>query len=452
MSPIGRSHRLRRALRWCRNGALCGALFYAVLGFLALNVTPGPDSLDTASVLSVPGDPGALFAATTSETSRGSDGTVLRGVLSVHTGRSHDAQGTLTEVAAAARNTNLDFVVLGDHPGLWSERGEEVMVPHRREGVLIVPGLELVISGVGRTLAVGLDTLPRRWEGTVEDLVQRADSLQAFLSVVHPRSPRSRERWNGLDAPGVHAWESFDVSEMARIRLKEPWAAYHLASFVGGLLVGKGEGSLAALWRERTRTPALLSYDSVRAVQPVTLTGGLNHHPKARLGGLLFPRYEPFFRTVVNHVLLPGPISEDPDAARGQLLDALRAGRLFVTLGDPDGADEFRVWGVGTTRGVTEMGGRAPWIEGAGLHIRLPGGVRGELLVRILRDGEEADWLRANAGETLFWTAATAGVYRVEVFRGGLRMGRARVGFRPWILSNPVEFYHGDTDRLALNP
>ncbi len=444
--------RYRRILRWCRNGALCAVLSYALLAFLALNLSPAPDAVRSASVLELPlrrpASSADLRATPVGETRF----TVLRGVLSVHTGRSHDAEGTLHDVAIAARNTELDFVVTGDHPGDWTEGGEEVMAPRRQEGVLVVPGLELAIPGVGRTLAVGLDTLPRRWFGPVEALVHRADSLQAFLSVVHPRSPRDGERWEGLEAAGFHAWESFDVSEMVRFRLREPWAAYHLASFAGGLVLGGGEGSLTALWREKTETPALLSYDSVRARQPATLTGGLNHHPKARLGGLLIPRYEPFFRTVVNHVLVPGRPSVDPMDASAELLDALRAGRLFVTLGDPDGAEGFRMHGLGEGDREVEMGDGLAWTPVGRLRLTLPNGVRGDLLVRILRDGEEDAWLEAAPGETLVWLARTPGVYRVEVFRGGLRLGGARVGFRPWILSNPVEFYRDGTDRLALEP
>lgn len=445
--------RLRTGLRWCRNGAACLALLYLAVGFVVLNLSVGPAEVQSASLFAGAVESGEGVRPVEEAAVEPIPGyTVLRGALSVHTGRSHDAEGTLEEVAAAARRTDLDFVVLGDHPGDWVDDPAVSMAPHHREGVLVVPGLELVVSGIGRTLAVGLDTLPRRWEGSVESLVQRADSLDGFLSVVHPRSPRSRERWDGLDAPGIHAWESFDVSEMARMRLKEPWAGYHLASFLGGLLVGRGEGSLAALWKERTTTPALLSYDSARVAQPMALTGGLNHHPKARLGWLLFPRYEPFFRTVVNHLLIPGEPATDPVEARDQVLETLRAGRLYVTLGDPERAAGFAFRGVAAGGERVEMGGGAPLGEGAALVLRSPPAAPGPLLVRVLRDGVEEGWVQTEAGQEFVWPVTAPGAYRVEVFRGGVRLGSARAGFRPWILSNPVEFYRGDQDRMALHP
>lgn len=445
---------LRRGLRWCRNGALCGSVLYLAAGFLSLRVARHPDTVLEASLASLTLLP--YVDAHAGDVEGGApvaDGTVVRGVLSVHTGRSHDAEGSLEQVALAARRTGLDFVVLGDHPGEWMEEGGDVMAPRLHDGVLLVPGLELVVSGVGRTLAVGLDTLPARWEGSVESLSARADSLGAFLSVVHPRSPRSRERWNGLEAPGVHAWESFDISEMARLRLQDPWAAYHVASFLGSLAVGRGDASLRGLWRERTATRALLSYDSARATRPLVLTGGLNHHPKARWGDALFPAYEPFFRTVVNHVLLgPDGLDPDPLKARGQIVAALKAGRVYVTLGDPAGAEGFHLHGVRADGPTLEMGDRAPWTQGAELRVQLPHGRGRGLLVRILRDGREVAWARGAAGEKLRWTADEPGVYRVEIFQAGLRLGAIRLGFRPWILSNPVEFYRDPQTAEATGP
>ena len=41
---------------------------------------------------------------------------LISGVFSVHTGRSHDARGTRDQVAAAASEAGLDFVIIGDHP------------------------------------------------------------------------------------------------------------------------------------------------------------------------------------------------------------------------------------------------------------------------------------------------------------------------------------------------
>lgn len=413
---------LGRLLRVC----LVLGLLYLLAGFFTSRISPAPPLLDGREVARL--DRPALdpFYAH-----------VVRGVLSVHSGRSHDAEGTLEEVAAAAERTGLDFVVLGDHVGDWIE--EPGAVAPRRVGTpLLVPGLEMVVEGRGRVLVFGLDTLPQRWEGELDELVERVDPEEGFVSVVHPRSPRTRESWKSQVAEGTHAWESFDVSEMARARLKEPWALYHLVNFLAALPVGRADEVVVGMWRERFETPAILAYDSIRTSAFTTLTGGLNHHPKARIAGGLFPAYEPFFRSVVNHVALDAPLAEDPYEARGQLARGLRGGRVFVSLGHPDEAEGFRVWVEGDGGRVLRPGDRGDAEGDERLLVRVPTEAPGRVIVAVVRDGRHASWVRARPGETISLSAGT-GVVRVEVYHAGAGIPGGRIGMRPWLLSNPIE-------------
>jgi hypothetical protein len=216
-----------------------------------------------------------------------------------------------------------------------------------------------------------------------------------------------------------------------------------------GLVIGQGQKSLTRFWREGTGTPALLAYDSVRAEEHVALTGGLNHHPKARILGGLFPAYQPFFRTVVNHLPLDAPLDADPVVAQGQILDALRRGDLFVTLGDARDVEDFGVVAVGADGSAVRMSGVGSWPGEARLVVSLPSHARGTLPVRILRDGREVAWLPGAAGERLQWEIPGPGVYRVEVFKGGWKVGSLRAGFQPWILPNPIELQAPGLDRVA---
>lgn len=371
---------------------------------------------------------------------------VVRGALSVHSGRSHDAEGTLDEVARAARKADLDFVVLGDHPEVWTE-AEDAFDPRWMEDALIVPGVEMVVAGRGRVLAVGLDTVPRRWEASLASLLSRVDTAHGFVSVVHPRSPRNRERWTDQAPAGVHAWESFDVSEMARSRLSERWALYHLGGFLMGLPTGRADEVVIGMWREGSATPAILAYDTIRAAGPMTLTGGLNHHPKARVPGGLFPAYAPFFRSVVNHVALAEPLSSDPLAARQQLTAALRAGAVHVSLGHAARVEGFRFW-VETPDTVALQGGRLDMNEPgrATVRVRIPDDVPGRVYVRFLHDGDGDLWAKGEAGETIV-RVGSEGVHRVEIHHAGTRVPLlGRLNLRPWILSNPIEIRRADSD------
>ena len=430
-----------RKLRASRKWLLPALVLYMATGFVAVRLVRDPVRLTPAAAGPLP--------VLTLPAAR-APGTVVRGAISVHTGRSHDAEGTLEEVADAAVPAGLDFVLLGDHVGEWASEGASALAPRRLDGVLMIPGVEMAVLDAGRVLAVGLDTLPRDWYGTVDELIARVDPHDGFLSVVHPRSPRQRERWRaGLGRPGIDAWESFDVSEMARMRLTEPLVGYRIPALLTAMATGQGHRSLTRLWREGSATPALLAYDSVRARGPVTLTGGLNHHPKTRLFGGLFPAYQPFFRTVVNHLILDAPLPDDPVSARNRILDALRNGRLFVTLGDAEDVADFDVVVVGPDGGGIGMGEIGPWSGGARLVISLPAHARGTLPVRILQDGHEVAWLQGEGGDRLQWEIPDAGVYRVEVFKGGRRLAGLRAGFQPWIFSNPIEVLGAGPARIA---
>lgn len=415
--------------RWLRRGVrafLLLLLAYLVAGYVSARWSADPEALPEASVERV--DRPSLD---------GERPYLARGALSVHTGRSHDAVGTFDEVADAAVRTGLDFVVLGDHGGDWAANTDS-MAPRWRRDVLLVPGLEMVVENRGRVLVFGLDTLPRVWEGPLDELVARIHPTDGFISIVHPRSPRERESWKDSDATGTHAWESFDVSEMARMRLEEPWIGYHLVGLLFGLPIGRLDEAVVGFWRERSDTPAILAYDSIRAEAGVTLTGGLNHHPKTRIAGRPAPAYAPFFRTVVNHVRLAEPLSFDPSVARRQLATALRSGQVFVSLGHSNRVHGFRFWVESPDGTALRPGETGELADAASLMVRTPDRAPGRVLIRLVRDGHETGWVAAEPAETISLDVPGPGIWRVEVHHAGFRVPGGRLNLRPWILSNPI--------------
>lgn len=425
-----------RLLRSLLRVAAVGVVVYAILGFFTARITPEP-----ATYLDVrperPGGVPAPLAAwrvdpASAEVSAWLDsrGVELRGAVSVHSGRSHDAEGTFAEIAAAAAHAGLDFVVLGDHPSDWLDE-PGALDPVVIGSTVLIPGQEMVIEGKGRALVVGLDadTLVHRWEGDVADLSARVEGVGGFLSVVHARSPRGRERWQvGIDAPGVHAWEVIDLSEVARLRLADRWAAYHITSFLAGLVTGTSHRPVLRLNREGAGAPGLLAYDSARSRETLTLTAALNHHPKARIAGRLVPSYRAFFRTYTNHVLVAEPPGTEPFTARDRVLDGLKQSRVYVSLGNAEQATGFDF-----QRLTAQPGGPAP------LAVRLPPDGPDGLLVRVLRDGVDQGWFRADAGDVIAVQPPGDGAYRVEVYRSGIRLGSRRYGMSLWLLSNPVD-------------
>ena len=89
----------------------------------------------------------------------------------------------------------------------------------------------------------------------------------------------------------------------------------------------------------------------------------------------------------------------------------------------------------------------SPWAagqHGTSLHVQLPRGGPDRTLVRLIRDGGRDLWLEVESRGELDIPVESPGTYRVEVFHPGLRLGPWRFDLRPWILSNPLEFYPAD--------
>lgn len=58
-----------------------------------------------------------------------------------------------------------------------------------------------------------------------------------------------------------------------------------------------------------------------------------------------------------------------------------------------------------------------------------------KVVYRILRDGAEMEWV---SGPDLEWETPGPGIYRVEVYSYGARVGDLFFRFKPWIFANPI--------------
>jgi hypothetical protein len=366
--------------------------------------------------------------------------TVLTGVFSVHTERSHDAHGTREQVAEAARGAGLDFVVIGDHPPDDRRPGWRIWEPEFRDGILVVGGQELRAPEAGKILAMAMDTTYKRWERGYEAFRNLLVEEEATAFVVHGRGPRQSERWIHPTVEGVHGWEVLDISEFARHRLTGFWGPYHLLAFILGLPLGLGDEALLHLMREGFDTPTVAAYDSLRLRGPLAATAGLNHHSKMKLGPWLLPPYEPFFRTLRNHLLVETAPPSDPGQARDFLAGEAREGDLFISVGDEERAEVFRLSVMADRAAAAGMGEEIPFEAGLVLRAGFPqeGGAASsgqKLAYRVMRNGEEMTWV---VGPELIWDVSLPGFYRVEVYRYSGRVGTVFFRLRPWIFTNPV--------------
>jgi hypothetical protein len=360
---------------------------------------------------------------------------LLSGVFSVHTERSHDAQGSREQVAAAAASAGLDFVVIGDHPPDPRRPEWALWDPVFMDGVLVDGGIELRAPETGKVLAMGVDSVFKRWEGGLGLFTNFLAQQGATSMVVHGRGPRGSERWEHGRIRGIQGWEVLDVSEFARARLRGPWGPYHLLTFVVGYPFGLADEALLHLMREGFETSSVAAYDSLRGEQALTATAGLNVHPKVSLGPVLLPSYGPFFRTLVAHVAVDDSLPSDPILARNLLGLGIRDGEVFISAGRTQAARGFRLRVVLDEGIGAPMGSNAAPLAGLTLRGGFSSDPERKVAYRILRNGRETRWIQ---GPELEWALPRRGVYRVEVYTYSARIGDVFFRLKPWIFANPI--------------
>lgn len=354
------------------------------------------------------------------------------GVLHVHTGRSHDAVGTIEEVARAARATGLAWVIVSDHQN--NQDPAPVPRPTNLDGVVLLFSQERGLDReMGRVLVEGVDTVV--FLGDTTEKLREVAARPGVLGIVsHPRSPSESEQWKAADAGGSDAWEVFNVHEALVRGLTGYGALAHAVGLIGNQALGRLDRSVLRLYPRGFAEPSVPAFDSLYAQSAITALGGVDVHPKLRVLGRLWPAYEPFMRTVVNHVILGGPLDSEPDRAAAAIRDAIHRGRVFISFGDADAASAFHMRledGSGEPKGV----GDATELKAGTRLVVDPGPSHDRFLFRVVRDGRAVGTF---FGRGLTWPVADPGDYRVEVHRFSRRVGRFYWNLTPWIFTNPI--------------
>ncbi len=320
-----------------------------------------------------------------------------KGVLHCHSHFSHDSEGTLAEIADAARVAGLDFLVMTDHQ-------TDAAIAEGTRGMagdtLFLVGAE-VRTPQGTILAFPLIRPLRRWQSAPALVAEaRAQGALAFLG--HAEATRAWE------VPGIAGVEIVNLHAGAT-------AASRAGLLLGGLFL-----PLRSLMEQTCQRDAELFANWDRAAlrrHPLTAIGGNDAHANIRLLGplgLTVANYREVFLTLSTHVL-----AERLDEAA--LVAAFAAGRTYAcfdVFGEGWGFDYRAIRG----EQVFPPGASVPASADLRLEVRAPADAR----LRLLRDGR---LVREQAGRTLAEAGPAPGVYRVEVWT---RHGT------PWIFSSAI--------------
>jgi hypothetical protein len=343
--------------------------------------------------------------------------------MHLHT-RYSDGHVSHDDIALAAIETGIDFVVVTDH-NIWvgGIDGYRTLGTKR---VLLLVGEEVhdqLRNPQKNHLLIyetqtELSTLAKDPQALI-DAVNKAGGLAFIAHPYDPEAPAFNEpdlSWVDWEVDGYIGLELWNfMSEFKSLLKSFPKALYYVFN---PTQIASGPFN-----------EVLTQWDSLLASgKRVVAIGGADAHAiPVSLGPIkrtLFP-YDFHFRTVNTHILTEEPLIGDLEIDRARIFRALRKGHCFVGYDLPAPTKGFRFVGIGND-GQVLMGDSLRSNFGVTLQVKLP--VR--TTARLLRNGSEI--IRWEHTEVGVFTAQDPGAYRVEAFipyKGKMR---------GWIYSNPI--------------
>jgi hypothetical protein len=333
------------------------------------------------------------------------------GVIHIHSNYS-DGTKTIEEIAAIGDAAGLDFLMFTDHMTLQSKRDGLERFYGRTAAII---GYEIEDPrDENHYLAFGLDKeLPAGLPAS--EYVRRVRELGGLGIIAHPDEIR-----NAIPKYPSYPWNAWDVDQFDGIEI---WN--HMSAWMELL---KRVNMLKMLFTPRRglRGPTsrvLEKWDDLAQSRNVAGIGSADVHAHAYRKGpikvTIFP-YKVQFRSIRTHLLIPEPFSEDFDAAKCQVLEAIRLCRVFVSnfrWGDARGFQFFAVAGDKTYL----PGDCASFKDDVVIRMRSPH----QAQIRLIDYGR---CVMETHDNELEFRPRKAGLYRIELHRKG----------RGWIYSNHI--------------
>lgn len=341
-----------------------------------------------------------------------------KGVIHVHTSLGGHSSGTFTELIAAAKSNDLDFVIMTEHPQAEFDTAA-MTLSGVHAGVLFVNGNEVVTADGDRLLLIPAPPNANERRSTKDVVEQQKTNLGLAFAAY----PTESNTWQSTSVDGVEIYNLFTNTKKIN----------RLVTFFDGLWSYRSYPDLMFANFFARPTEDLKRWDDAMSSSNRSLVavGGNDAHSNVGFGladstgkqivGVKLDPYERSFRTVRTHVL----IQKDKPLTRESLVEAISLGHCYVSFdifSDPTGFD-FRLL---QSNGI--MGDETAYAQPLELIARAPLASRFVLL----RNGAA---IEQSSGSTVRFPVNAPGTYRIEVYLDSLPPPATG---KPWILSNPI--------------
>jgi len=250
------------------------------------------------------------------------------GIIHFHSEYSHDGRASIPDIAAAARENNIDILMLTDHENLQARlSGQEGW----HGDVLLISGEEICPSQFNHYLAFGLREPVSGYfteNTTSQKIIDRVRQDGGIGMIAHPDHEGTE-----LFHVKQYAWKEWPVSGFTCLGIWDFMTDWQ--SNLSGYGRAVASYFFPAFFLNGPRQVTLKRWDELNLNARITGVGELDNHdtPRKFMGKTwsVFP-FRRAFGFIRTHFLLESPLKHDKDNDIEAISQALRKGRAFVSL------------------------------------------------------------------------------------------------------------------------
>jgi hypothetical protein len=358
------------------------------------------------------------------------------GALHIHSIYS-DGTGKIEDIARAAKDSGLDFILMTDHNTLRpKEDGYEKWI----NDIMVIIGYEINdTDNKNHYLALGTDEVIGTYKVlengelgcklSAKEYIKLINEQGGFGFIAHPDEERGHIRGHS-----AYPWTQWDANGFAGIEI---WN--HMSEWIEGM----NEENTLQRFLHPLKTivsppqKTLKRWDILAQQRHVTAIGSVDAHAfRQNILGFLDVEvfaYKILFKSIRTHVLVEDEIyvnnTETFPSDKQKILDALRCGRCFIANYYHGDAKGFRFFGE--YKGETfNMGDTIPLNNKDKIKLRAL--VPKESTIRLIHNGS---MISETTAMNNIWDIKERGVYRVECWQDNWG----------WIFSNHIRVNNRET-------
>lgn len=352
------------------------------------------------------------------------------GAIHIHSTYS-DGTGRIEDIAQAAADSGLDFIIMTDHNTLKpKEDGYEKWT----NDVMVIIGYEVNdMENKNHYLVLGLDEVIGTYEVlgngelgcklNAKEYTKLIKQKGGIGFIAHPDEER-----HVMHGHTAYPWTNWDTDDFTGIEI---WN--HMSEWIEGMNENNKLDRFLHPLKSIISPPqkTLSRWDVIAQKRQVTAIGSVDAHAfKQNLLGFFEVEifaYKVLFKSIRTHVLIEKEINKmikrNFDEYKGQILNSLKNGKCFISNYYHGDAKGFRFFAEGNGK-VFNMGGTAELKDEKKIIFRVF--TPKECLIKLIHNGNK---INEKMGIEAVWDVDKTGVYRVECW----------INNKGWIFSNHIK-------------